>query len=66
MSELPVKQELYVGDDPATWGRRWKMLFASVTGYAMDGLDMLILSFVMTAILKEFNLSFAQGGLIAT
>ena len=66
MAELPVKQELYVGDDPATWNRRWKMLFASVTGYAMDGLDMLILSFVMTAILKEFNLSFAQGGLIAT
>lgn len=66
MAELPVKQELYAGDDPITWGRRWKMLFASVTGYAMDGLDMLILSFVMTAILKEFNLSFAQGGLIAT
>ena len=66
MVELPVKQELYVGEDQATWNRRWKMLFASVTGYAMDGLDMLILSFVMTAILKEFNLSFAQGGLIAT
>lgn len=42
------------------------MLFASVAGYAMDGLDMLILSFAMAAILKEFGLTFAQGGMIAT
>lgn len=66
MTENPITQNLYSGDDPITWRRRWKMLFASVTGYAMDGLDMLILSFVMAAILKEFNLSFAQGGMIAT
>jgi benzoate transport len=60
------KQNLFSGDDEATWKRRWKMLYASVAGYAMDGLDMLILSFVMTAIIKEFGLSLAEGGLIAT
>lgn len=60
------KQTLFEGDSPEVWARRKKMLFASVTGYAMDGLDMLILSFVMTAILSEFGLTMAQGGLIAT
>lgn len=64
--DLPNQQQLFSGDDDATWKRRWRMLYASVAGYAMDGLDMLILSFVMTAIIKEFGLSFAEGGLIAT
>ncbi len=64
--ELQNTQNLFSGDDEATWKRRWKMMYASIAGYAMDGLDMLILSFVMTAIIKEFGLSFAEGGLIAT
>lgn len=58
--------KLFEGDSPSVWQRRRKMLYAAIAGYAMDGLDMLILSFVMAAILKEFGLSFAQGGLIAT
>lgn len=66
MADQPVKQELFSGDDAATWKRRWKMMWASIAGYAMDGLDMLILSFAMAAIIKEFNISFAEGGLIAT
>lgn len=64
--DLPNQQQLFSGDDSATWKRRWRMLYASVAGYAMDGLDMLILSFVMTAVIKEFGLSFAEGGMIAT
>ncbi|SDF13616.1 MFS transporter [Sporomusa acidovorans] len=64
--EMKTKQNLFSGDDEATWKRRWKMMYASIAGYAMDGLDMLILSFVMTAIIKEFGLSFAEAGLIAT
>lgn len=64
--EMETKQNLFSGDDEATWKRRWKMMYASIAGYAMDGLDMLILSFVMTAIIKEFGLSFAEAGLIAT
>ena len=66
MSDVTNPQNLFTGDDQATWKRRWKMLYAAVAGYAMDGLDMLILSFAMAAIIKEFGLSFAQGGLIAT
>lgn len=64
--DLPNQQQLFSDDDSATWKRRWRMLYASVAGYAMDGLDMLILSFVMTAVIKEFGLSFAEGGMIAT
>ena len=45
---------------------QWKILFASIMGYAMDGLDMLILSFAMTAIISTFDLSLAEGGMIAT
>ena len=66
MADVEKAQNLFSGDDEATWRRRWKMMYASVAGYAMDGLDMLVLSFAMTAILKEFGLSFAEGGLIAT
>ena len=64
--ELQNKQDLFSGEDEATWKRRWKVMYASIAGYAMDGLDMLILSFVMTAIIKEFGLSFVDAGLIAT
>lgn len=64
--ELQEQQNLFSGEDEATWKRRWRIMYASIAGYAMDGLDMLILSFVMTAVIKEFGLSFAEAGLIAT
>lgn len=66
MSMEYEKQTLFEGDSPEVWSRRKKMLFAAITGYAMDGLDMLILSFIMTAILAEFGLTMAQGGMVAT
>jgi benzoate transport len=66
MIDVQNRQNLFSGDDPATWKRRMTMLYASIAGYAMDGLDMLILSFVMTAILSEFDISMTEGGLIAT
>jgi benzoate transport len=66
MIDLPTKQNLFSGDDPATWKRRWHILYASVAGYAMDGLDMLVLSFAMAAIIKEFGISYVDGGWIAT
>ena len=49
-----------------TRSERWKVMWASVAGYAMDGLDVLILSFAMAAIVKEFGLTLGEGGLIAT
>lgn len=66
MSQALDQAKLFAGDDAATWRRRWVVLFASIAGYAMDGLDMLILSFAMTAIVQEFGLSLTEGGLIAT
>lgn len=66
MMNLETRQNLFSGDDEATWKRRWKVMYASIAGYAMDGLDMLILSFVMTEIIKEFGMSFAEAGLVAT
>ena len=41
-------------------------MWASIVGYAMDGLDVLILSFAMAAIVAEFGLTLGEGGLIAT
>ena len=41
-------------------------MWASIIGYAMDGLDVLILSFAMAAIVSEFGLTLGEGGLIAT
>lgn len=45
---------------------RWKVMWASIVGYAMDGLDVLILSFAMAAIVSEFGLTLGEGGMIAT
>lgn len=56
-----------MGDvDNTSASYRWKVLIASVTGYAMDGLDMLILSFVMASVMSTFGLSLAEGGFVAT
>lgn len=41
-------------------------LMASAVGYAMDGFDLLILSFSLTAISKSFGLGTSQAGFIAT
>lgn len=39
-----------------------KALLGSILGYAADGLDMLLLAFVLVFIIKEFNLTPAQAG----
>ena len=66
MATPAVRQNLFVGNDKATWHRRWKILISAVAGYALDGTDMLILSFGLVAIMSEFNVSMAEGGWIAT
>ena len=52
----------------APQGERYarKALWASIIGYAMDGFDMLILSFMMTPISAELRLSNAQAGSLVT
>lgn len=42
--------------------KRNKTLLGSVLGYAAEGFDMLLLSFVLVFILKDFNLTEVQGG----
>ncbi|MFO1443311.1 MFS transporter [Bacillus sp. Bva_UNVM-123] len=42
--------------------KRYKTLLGSVLGYAVEGFDMLLLSFVLVFILKDFNLTEVEGG----
>lgn len=65
MSEKSL-EELEFEETGVTRKERWKIMWASIIGYAMDGLDVLILSFAMAAIVNEFGLTLGEGGLIAT
>lgn len=65
MSEKSL-EELEFEETGVTRKERWKVMWASIVGYAMDGLDVLILSFAMAAIVSEFGLTLGEGGLIAT
>lgn len=65
MSEKSL-EELEFEETGVTRKERWKVMWASIVGYAMDGLDVLILSFAMAAIVAEFGLTLREGGLIAT
>ena len=58
--------ELEFEETGVTRKERWKIMWASIIGYAMDGLDVLILSFAMAAIVSEFGLTLGEGGMIAT
>ncbi|WP_273000245.1 MFS transporter [Hydrogenibacillus schlegelii] len=44
----------------------WKMLWASAVGYALDGMDLMIISMVLPLISAYFGLTSAQAGSIAT
>ena len=65
MSEKSL-EDLEFEETGVTRKERWKIMWASIIGYAMDGLDVLILSFAMAAIVSEFGLTLGEGGLIAT
>ncbi len=60
------RQEREFEETGVTRKERGKVMWASIIGYAMDGLDVLILSFAMAAIVSEFGLTLGEGGLIAT
>lgn len=59
-------EQLEFEETGVTRKERWKVMWASIVGYAMDGLDVLILSFAMAAIVSEFGLTLGEGGMIAT
>lgn len=44
----------------------WKALAGSAVGYAMDGFDLLILGFMLTAISTDLNLTSGQAGSLVT
>ena len=44
----------------------WKALAGSTVGYAMDGFDLLILGFMLSAISKDLSLSPTQAGSLVT
>lgn len=65
MSQKTI-EELEFEETGVTRKERWKIMWASIIGYAMDGLDVLILSFAMAAIVSEFGLTLGEGGMIDT
>ena len=54
------------GDGLALSRYQWRALWASTAGYAMDGLDLMVISYVMVALIKAFHLTPSQAGGIAT
>lgn len=44
----------------------WKALAGSAVGYAMDGFDLLILGFMLTAISADLSLTSGQAGSLVT
>lgn len=57
--------QIEVGSEKIT-GYQWKTLWASTVGYAMDGLDMMILAFTMPLIIAYFGINAAQAGSVST
>jgi MFS family permease len=53
-----------VPDEVSSYG--WKALAGSAIGYAMDGFDLLILGFMLSAISADLKLSPAQAGSLVT
>jgi len=45
---------------------QWKILFASTAGWALDGMDVMLYAFALTAIQSEFKLSGAAAGGLAS
>lgn len=67
MSESQVQDKgTGTNKDEKLTKKHWKTLWASFTGYAMDGLDMMILSFVLPLIIADLALNSAEAGSIAT
>ena len=54
------------GQPTAVNSYSWKALCGSAVGYAMDGFDLLILGFMLTAISADLNLTPGQAGSLVT
>ncbi|HEV8537797.1 MAG TPA: MFS transporter, partial [Bacteroidota bacterium] len=47
-------------------GRQWKTLAAAQLGWMLDAMDVMLYAFALTAIQKEFSLSSASAGALAS
>ena len=62
---LPSPAQIVLsGEKPTAYS--WKALTGSVIGYCMDGLDMLILGFMLATISADLALTNSQAGSLVT
>ena len=54
------------GEQATVTRYQWKTLSASTVGYALDGLDLMVLAYVMSLVISHFKLNAAQAGFIST
>ncbi|MGH7599511.1 MAG: MFS transporter, partial [bacterium] len=45
---------------------QWRMLFAAQAGWMLDAMDVLLYTFALTSIQKEFQFDSATAGLLAS
>lgn len=65
MSSIPLTQGAPAAPTEIN-GYSWKALAGSAVGYAMDGFDLLILGFMLSAISADLNLTPGQAGSLVT
>ncbi|WP_369821773.1 MFS transporter [Polaromonas sp. OV174] len=66
MKNLPASATGMAGSSDAVGSYGWKALLGSAVGYAMDGFDLLILGFMLTAISADLHLTPGQAGSLVT
>ena len=64
MGTTPITQKKHILDTQPRY--LYRVLWASIIGFALDGFDMLLLSFAMPALIVAFGLTLAKGGMVAT
>ena len=65
-AEIPARAhgEKIPAEQDGGYGR--KAVIGAAVGYGLDGFDLLVLSFALSAIIAEFGISQAQGGFLTT
>ena len=65
-AEIPARAhgEKIPAEQDGRYGR--KAVIGAAVGYGLDGFDLLVLSFALSAIIAEFGISQAQGGFLTT
>ncbi len=65
-AEIPAREhgKAIPAEQDGSYGR--KAVIGAAVGYGLDGFDLLVLSFALSAIITEFGISQAQGGFLTT